>query len=167
MVSVPIELPGAMVPSTRVLPNVPIPFSRPLLPTVVVPPVCMPLKDTTPPLTVRFPSFRTPLALTVLTPPVVVSAVETRLPLSRNRPPCTSTAEVRVLLPFNSSVPSRSTAPLKLLSPLRRSQPMPDLVSVPGPPMSLVQSSQASPSHTFRPPALWFITTLVSTRSEP
>src|SRR2546427_755755 len=156
-----------MVPSTRVLPNVPIPFSRPLLPTVVVPPVCMPLKDTTPPLTVRLPSFSTPPALTVLTPPVVMSAVATRLPLSRNCPACTSTAEVRVLVPFSSSVPSRSNVPLKLLLPLRRSQPIPDLVSLPGPPMSLVQSSQASPSHPFRPPAFWFITTLVSTRSEP
>ncbi|CAH0260805.1 hypothetical protein SRABI81_03442 [Stenotrophomonas lactitubi] len=167
MVSVPMELPGAMMPSTLVLPSVPMPFSRPLAPTVVVPPLCVPLKETTPPLTTRLLSFSTPLALIVLTPPVVFSAVETIVPLSRNWPFCTSTAEVRALLPFNSSVPSRSTAPLKLLPPLRRSQPMPDLVSLPGPVMSLVQSSQASPSQTFRPPAFWFITTSVSTRSEP
>ncbi|MNV45629.1 hypothetical protein D3C71_1374330 [compost metagenome] len=167
MVSVPMELPGAMVPATVVSPSWPTPFSVPFWPTKVVPPVCTPLKDSTPPLMVRLEPSSTPLTLTRLMPPWVFNAVFFSVPFNRKVPPATSTALVSVLTPSSSSTPSRTTAPLKLLSPLRRSQPAPLLVSLPGPPISLVQSSQASPSQTFRPPAFWFITTLVSTRSEP
>jgi len=104
---------------------------------------------------------------TTASPPATSSGLSLRLPLSSRVPPSTRTLEVRWLSPSNSRMPEVTVAPPKLLSPDRRSQPAPDLVSRPGPPMSLVQSSHAPPSQVLMPPAAAFITTSVSTRSWP
>ena len=101
---------GAMMPATVVFPSWPTPFSVPFSPTKVLPPVCTPLKDTTPPVTVRSEPSSTPVAVMRLLPPRLFSAVFCRVPFSRKVPPG----------PRRWSACSRRPVPARLRAPPRR-----------------------------------------------